>query len=252
MPKFSRSLSSRLDKTAFEFQKEIIDRLKLYHFGKSAIEYYSRNRKKDLEGHEFEDFKKRFKLISFKTDAEIKSIDHKEIIVVGDKFVENELADSVFVLNLSSFENWVFTSLKLCLKENPNALEEIVKKDNKGQVDVSVILAAIDLDDLVERIIESSMKNLRGMDTILGVFLKSCGIDRSKITTGITEKIYEHALCRNIIVHNRKRVNTNYIGNAGKNAWFKEGDILKITEELVFEEGDNLLGFMRDFRKIIK
>ena len=43
-----------------------------------------------------------------------------------------------------------------------------------------------------------------------------------------------------------------YINNCGKFARFKDGDIIKISEDILFEQGDNLLRFMQDFRKNVK
>lgn len=245
-----QNLNSRLDVDTIGFQKSVISRLKLYNFAKSAIDSYCNDKASKLNGYNFNEFKSKFKLVNFKTDKEIKDITYKEIIDVGNNFLENELADSIFVLNMSTFENWVLTTLKLHFIENHNAIFQ--KSDKK--IDISTIVESNDLNELWGKIIDEYLKNLpySGMKKTLIDFLKIFNIKREKFTPNIIDRIHENSLCRNIIVHNQKKVNRIYVEKCGKFARYKEGEVIKITEDILYEQGDNLLKFMQDFRKNIR
>lgn len=244
-----QNLNSRLNSDTIRFQNSVISRLKLYNFAKSAIDSYCKSKANNLEGYNFNEFKTKFKLIDFKKDKEIKDINYKEIIDVGNNFLENELADSIFVLNMSTFENWVLTTLKLHFIENPDVLFQ----NSDKKIDISIIRESNDLDELWEKIIDDYLRSLpySGMKKTLFVFLKQFNIKQENITSGIIDRIYENSLCRNIIVHNQKKIDRIYVEKCGKFARYKDGEIVKITEDILFEQGDNLLRFMQDFRKNI-
>jgi len=250
MVKLNRKLLSKLNSDTIRFQNNIINRLKLYVFAKSAIGYYCKDQKNKLVGYNFKDFKKKFEMVDFKRGKEIKSIHYKEIINVGNDFVENELADSIFVLNMSAFEHWLLTILKIKLLETPR--DSFYHSDRK--IDISIIVEVNDLCELRERVVDDYLLkfNYSNMRDKLKTFLKNFKINQSKITRNSIENINENSFCRNIIVHNQKKVNMIYINNCGKFARFKDGDIIKISEDILFEQGDNLLRFMQDFRKNVK
>jgi len=249
MKKLSKKLISKVDRATIRFQNEVINRLRLYDFAKSAISFYCKERATYFDGYDFKDFKGKFRLIEFKEDKEIKSISYKEIIGVGNKFIEDELADSIFVLNMSTFENWILTMLNHKLLDNK---ADIFKKDDKT-VDISVIQESSNLYELWEKIISKYLQKLpySGMRSMLLKLLKDFRINQVDITPNLIGKIIENSLCRNSLVHNQKKVQDDYIKKCGKFAKFNEGDNIKITEPVLFEQGDNLLRFMQDFRKNI-
>jgi len=242
-------LNSNINRATIRSQNEIINRLKLYDFAKSAISLFCEDRKINFVGYDFTDFKGKFKLIEFKEDKEIESITYKEIINVGNGFIEDELAVSTFVLNISTFENWILTVLNNRMKDNK---ANIFSEDDKA-VDISVIQESADIDELWGKIISKYLQKLpySGMRIMLVKLLKAFNIKQSDITLNLLYRINENSLCRNILVHNQKIVNDDYIRKSGRFAVFKKGDVIKITETILFNQGDNLLQFMQDFRENI-
>lgn len=255
MKKLSSQLVSQLNDATIYFQKEIVDRLKLYIFAKSAIQSYCKSQFTKLEGYDFHDFKGKFGLINFQKGKEIKNIDYKDIVAAGDSFVKNELADSIFVRNISAFENWLLTMLKHKFSYSKGDIYSEVNKKGEDlkKVDISLIKDASTLEELWGTIIDKYLQNLPygGMKRVVAKLLKELDIDKKKVTTDTIERINESSLCRNIIVHNQKKVDGDYIKKCGKYARFKTGDIVRVTEDILFEQGDYLLRFMQDFRNNI-
>lgn len=249
MKKIYGELSSKLIHSTVEYQNHILNRLKLYDFAKSAISLFCEDRKKNLLGYEYADFKSKFQLVQFKPDKEIKSIGHKEIVDIGNQFIGNELADSIFVLNDSTFENWILTMLSFRMKDNK---ANIFTNTDKA-VDISIKQESNDIDQLWDTIIRMYLQKLpyTGMKNMLLKLLKEFNIKSSEVTPHLIDKLNENSLCRNIIVHNQKKINDDYVKKSGKFAVFHKGDTVEITEKRLFEQGDNLLVFMQDFRKVI-
>ena len=250
MKKLDSTLLHKINVTTVEYQNHILNRLKLYDFAKSAISLFCEGQKNNSLGYDYPGFKNKFKLIKFKPDKKIQSIACTEIIDVGNKFIGDELADSIFVLNISTFENWVLTMLNLKMRNNKT---DIFLGDDKI-VDISVIQESANMDDLWDTIIRKYLQKLpyNGMKNMLLKLLKDFNVKHSDMTPHLIDKLNENSLRRNLIVHNQKKVNDDYIHKTGKYAAFNKGDSVEITEELLFEQGDNLLIFMQDFRKAIK
>jgi len=236
-------------KLTIDYQNHIINRLKLYDFAQSAISYYCIDKNNKYLGYDYPGFKNKFKLIQFNPNKEIKSIEYKKIIDVGNQFIRGELSDSIFVLNISTFENWVLTMLAYIMKDNKT---NIFKGDDK-LVEISIIQESSDMDELWGRIINKHLQKLpySGMKNMLLKLIKEFDIKSTDFTPDLIDKLNENSLCRNLIVHNQKKVNEDYIKKSGKFAVFSEGDSVNITEEYLFVQGDNLLMFMQDFRKAI-
>ncbi len=249
MKKLDKKLVSKVYKVTVMSQNDIINRLKLYDFAKSAISIFCQQSNANFENYDFVDFKAKFKLVEFKKEKEIAGISHKDIITVGNKFIENELADSIFVLNISTFENWILTVLNLVLVDNKT---EIFKSDERS-VDISIIQESSNIDELWERIVGKYLQKLpySGIKSMLQKLLKEFGVKQSVITPDLIGKINENSLCRNSLVHSQKKVNDDYLTKSGIYARFKKGEIIKINDVLLFEQGDNLLRFMQDFRNSI-
>lgn len=249
MKKLDSKLLSKINRSTIHYQNQIINRLRLYDFAKSAISLFCEERRNNLLGYDYPGFKSKFKCVQFKPDKEIESITYKKIIDEGKKFIGNELADSIFVLNVSTFENWVLTMLNYRMRDNKN---NIFMGDDK-KVDISIIQESADMDELWDTIIGGYLQKLPygGMKSMLLKLLKEFDVKPSDMTPHLIDKLNENSLCRNLIVHNQKKVNDEYIRKSGKYAVFHKGDSVEITEGLLFEQGDNLLVFMQDFRKVI-
>jgi len=241
-------LLSKLSNGAIKFQMEVIARLKLFDFSRAAIRYYSGAKKTELSGHSFGTFQSRFKLVSFKAGSQIKEIGYKEIVKVGDNLVAGELADSVFILNMSTFERWVLSTMRQAILSNPRKLFP----ESEKLVKLSYFKKFGNLEEFWEEHVDEYLGGIpyKGMKQMLRVFLKSFDLTESQLTKDIVGKLNENSLCRNLVVHNSKQVNATYVSKAGKFAKFRLGETVTISESLLFEQADNILRFIQDFRKI--
>jgi hypothetical protein len=117
MERLPTKLISTIDATTIRFQTEIINRLKLFDFSKSAILHYCESQKKDFQGYSFDNLQGQFKLVGFKKGRKVKSIEYKEMVTVGNSYIKGELTDSIFVLNMATFEHWLLWVLKTLILE---------------------------------------------------------------------------------------------------------------------------------------
>lgn len=246
MNKIPAKLISKLDATTIRFQAAVINRLKLFDFSKSAIIHYSESRKKEYLGYSFDKFQSQFKLVDFKKDSKVKSIEYKEIVRTGNAFIEGELADSSFVLNIATFEHWLLSALKELILFEPREFFPQIDK----QINIIHLKKFADIQALWEELADDYLSALpyKGMEVMLKTFLRCFGLKESNFTKDIVGKLNENSQCRNLIVHNQKKVNSTYTKKCGKFAKFAEGEKVVITEGLLFAQADNLLRFMQDFR----
>jgi hypothetical protein len=248
MQKIPTKVVGKLDTLTVRFQSEIISRLKLFDFSKSAIFHYSESQKKLFQGYSFENLQGRFKLIGFKKGSKVKSIGYKDMIDVGNSYVKGELSDSIFVLNMATFEHWLLSLLKAFILSNPR---EFYPKSNK-QVEVTHLRKFPDMSVLWEELVDDYLNTLpyQGMLAMLKVFLTCFGLDEGNFTDELLGKINENSQCRNLIIHNQKKVNAVYIRKSGTFARYADGESVVLTEDVLFGQADNLLRFMQDFRKV--
>lgn len=247
MGKIPAKIISKLNAATIRCQIPIINRLKLFDFSKAAILYYCESRKKDFLGYSFDKLQSRFKLVGFKKGSRVKSIEYKEIVNVGDSFIKEELSDSIFVLNMSTFEHWLLWTLKGLILSNPR---EFFPKSEK-QIEVSHLKKFPDMPTLWEDLVDNYLAALpyKGMKATLQTFLRCFALNEANFLKDIINKLDENSQCRNIIIHNEKMVNVTYTKKCGKFAKFTEGEHILITEDILFEQADNLLRFMQDFRR---
>lgn len=247
MERIPSKIISNLDAKTIKFQNEIINRLRLFDFSKEAILYYSESQNKDFKGYSFEKLQSRFKTVHFKKGSTIKSIEYKDIVSVGNAFISGELSDSIFVLNVATFEHWVMCMIKALILSNPRAFFP----DSKKQIDVVRLKKYHDMHVLWEELCDEHLNTLlyEGMNNVLKKFLKYFGLKESNFTKNIFGKINEKSMCRNVIIHNQKTVNATYVKKCGKFGKFAEGTQIIITEDLLVEQAETFLRFMQDFRK---
>lgn len=246
MAKVTSKLISQLNTTTIRFQAEIINRLKLFDLSRSAILYYSESQKKKLQGYSFDKLQSRFTLVDFKEGKKIKSIEYKDMITVGNDYIKGELSDSIFVLNMATFEHWLLWVLRTLILSNPI---EFYPKGNK-KIEVTHLKRFTDISTLWEELVDDYLNALpyEGMKSQLNTFLKFFKLNESDFTQNLLGNLNENSQCRNIIMHNQKKVNAKYIKKCGTFKKFKEGEIILVSEDLLFDQADNLLRFMQDFR----
>jgi hypothetical protein len=246
MEKLPTKLASTLDATTNRFQVEIISRLKLFDLSKTAILHYSEFQENELHGYSFDNLQSRFKLVGFKEGSKIKSIEYKDIVKVGKSYISGELSDSFFVLNMATFEHWLLWVLRTYMLSNPR---DIYPKNNK-QIDVTYLRKFPNMSMLWEELVDDYLRTLpyQGMKALMKTFLNYFGLKESDFTKDLLGLINENSLCRNIIIHNQKKVNATYVKKSGKFAKYAVGDIVAISEDVLIEQADNLLRFMGDFR----
>lgn len=241
----------KIDSETIKFQSKILSRLKLYDFTKTSIDFYSQSQTKEFIDYEFSSFKKKFSLISFKNDKSIKSINYKELTSFGKEIIRNELGDAIFILIMSLFENWYLSVFKLILIENK---KNILNNYESEGINIKYIKDSNNIDDVYEKLIENYLSKIPydGLKKGLTKLLREFKLNISDFPKDLIDIINEFSLCRNVIVHNDKIANGIYISKSGRFAKFKEGDTVLITESRLFNEGDYLLNFMQEFRKLIK
>jgi hypothetical protein len=246
MEKLPRKLISTLNATTIRFQTEIINRLKLFDFSKSAILHYSESQKKYFHGYSFDKLQSQFKLIGFKKGSKVKSIEYKEMVTVGNSYIKGELSDSIFVLNMATFEHWLLWVLKALILSNPR---EFYPRNNK-QIDVAYLKKFADMSLLWEELVDAYLSTLpyQGMKTLLKTFLSCFGFKESDFTKNLLSMINENSQCRNVIMHNNKKVNAIYIKQCGKFGKYIEGESIVVAEDVIYNQADNLLRFMQDFK----
>ncbi len=247
MERIPNKIIGNLDAKTIKFQNEIINRLRLFDFSKEAILYYSESQKKEFKGYSFGKLQSSFKTVRFKKGTTIKSIDYKDIVNVGNSFISGELSDSIFVLNMATFEHWLVCMIKALILSNPQSFFP----DSKKQIDVIRLKKFHDMTMLWEELCDEYLNALLydGMMNVLKRLLKFFGLKESDFTKNILGKINEKSMCRNVIIHNQKIVNATYIKKSGKFGKFAEGAQIIVTEDLLVEQADDFLRFMQDFRK---
>lgn len=246
MQRIPNKLISKFDTLTVRFQNEITNRLKLFYFSNSAILHYCETMQEDFKGYSFENFQARFKLVDFKEGTKLKSIHYKDMVNVGNSYIKGELSDSIFVLNMATFEHWLLSLLKVLILSNPR---EFYPKNSK-QLEVTYLKKFQELPALWEDLVDDYLNAVpyQGMMDFLKLFLKCFGLKESDFTNDLLYMINENSQSRNIIMHNQKKVNTAYVKRSGKFGKYAEGERIAVTVDVLFEQADNLLRFMQDFR----
>lgn len=244
---------SKVDSNIVKFQTKIRKNLELYCFSKDAVVHFAKFYKSNFKDYKFFNFASKFKNVRVKKNSEIKTIKHTEISDYGKNLIENELSNLVFVLNMSDFEAWLFEFLNIIFSSNHKILLRYLKPE-KTPFNLSVLERSKNIEEIWQKIIDQYLFNkfYDRKDEMLKNLLSSCNIKMDKKFEIIIGKINENFLCRNLVVHNKNKVKEEYVIKSDKYAKFKIGETIKISEEYLFEQGDNLLFFMQSVRKILK
>jgi hypothetical protein len=246
-------IKSKLESNIVKFQVKIRKNLQLYLFSKDAIASFCKQNKGQFKDYEFKNFLSKFKKINFKENSEIQKIKHTNLVSYGDSLIKKELANLIFILNISDFEAWLLEFFYLVFANDHSLLLKYLKPD-KNSVELSVLVGAENLNEVWQKIIERyiSGKSYKGMINILKDLLSCCNIKIDSSFETIIGEVSENSLCRNLIIHNRGIVNTEYIKKAGKYSRYEKiGLVIDVSENYLFQEVDNLLHFMQSIRKKI-
>lgn len=247
-------INAKLDSVIVKFQTKIRKNLQLFCFSSDGILYFSKFKKKEFSNYEFNNFIGKFSKVSFKKDSSIKKIKYSNIVEYGNSLIKNELSNLLFVLNMSDFEAWLGEMFNIIFSSRHDIFLRRLDLE-KFPLKASLIENTDNINDVWNRIIEQyvSDKFYKGMSIVLEDFLIACEIKKTKDFDENIGKLNEHSLCRNLIIHNKNKVNKIYLDKAGKfNKFSKIGDKVEISEKCLFEQGDNLLFFMQEIRKKIK
>ena len=168
------------------------------------------------------------------------------MVNVGNSFIKAELSDSVFVLNMATFENWLLWILKALILWNPR---EFYPKSKK-QIEITYLRKFPEMSTLWEELTDDYLSSVpyQGMKALLKIFLNCFGLKEANVTKNLLDMINENSQCRNVIMHNQKKVNASYTKKCGRFAKYAEGESVAVTEDILFEQADNLLRFMQDVR----
>ncbi|MFH1308710.1 MAG: hypothetical protein ABIH51_01720 [Patescibacteria group bacterium] len=241
---------SKFNSDVVKFQTKIRNNLQLYYFSKDAIIYFSKFHKSEFKDYEFSDFINKLKGVSVKKTSAIKKIKCTKILCYGKNLIENELSDLIFVLNISDFEAWLVESFNLIFSSDYKILLRYLKPE-KTSLSLSLLEQSNNIDEVWQGVIDRHLSNkfYGRKDELLRNLLSACDIKEDKNFKAVIGKINESFLCRNLIVHNKNKVNKEYLNKSGKYAKFTKGDMVKVSEEYLFEQGSNLLFFMQGIRK---
>jgi len=121
-------------------QKIIFNRVKLYIFSKSSINHFINIHDSKCSDYNFENLSKKFNLVEFKDTLQIEKISYQKISEVGNDFVNHELIDSMFVLNIATFETCLMNILKKYTLCNPDIiLKKRKKNEQEKQININTI-----------------------------------------------------------------------------------------------------------------
>ncbi len=241
---------TKLISNIIKFQTKIRKNLQLYCFSSDAIINFSNYHKSNFKNYEFVNFGKKFKNISIKDTSDVREIEHGKIVEYGHELVEKELSNLVFVLNMADFEAWLVEFLDIIFSSDHGLLLKYLKPE-ETPINLSLLEQSSDLEEVWQRIIGQYLlnKSYDRKNKILKILLASCNIKENKDFEEIEEKISENFLCRNLVIHNKNIVDKEYLLRAGKRKrCVKEGEIIEITQNCLFEQGENLLLFMKKVR----
>ncbi len=217
----------KLDSNIVKFQTKIKNNFQLFYFSRDAIVFFSKSYKSEFKDYEFSNFANKFKKVSVKNTPE--NIKYIKIIDYGNDLIENNLVNLVFVLNMSDFEAWLFEFLNIIFSSNHKILSRYLNLE-KTPFNLSVLERSKNIEEIWQKIIDQYLFNkfYDRKDEILKNLLSSCNIKMDKNFEIIIGKINENFLCRNLVVHNKNKVNEEYVIKSGKYAKFKIGEIIKI------------------------
>lgn len=147
---------------------------------------------------------------------------------------------------MATFEHWLLRMLKALILSNPREFYP----NSKKQIEVTYLKKFHDMPMLWEEPADAYLNALsyEGMKPMLTTFLSRFGFEESDFTKNLLDAINENSQCRNLIIHNQKKVTATYIKKSGRFGKYSEGEDIVITEDILFEQADNLLRFMQDFR----
>jgi len=242
---------SKFDSNVVKFQTKIRKNFQLYCFLEDAIFRFAKLYKSEFKDYKFLNFLDKFKNVSVKKTSEIKKIKYTEILDYGKNLIESELSNLVFVLNMSDFEAWLVESLNLIFSSDRKMLITRYLDPEKTPLNLSLVEQSKNIDEVWQRIIDRYLSNklYDRKEEVLRNLLSACNIKEDKKFKILTGKINENFLCRNLIVHNKNKVNKEYLDKAEEYAKFEIGEVVKISKDYLFEQGDNLLFFMQKVRK---
>jgi len=148
---------------------------------------------------------------------------------------------------MATFEHWLLWILKVFILSNPHEYYP----NSKKQIDITYLKQFRDMSVLWEKLVDDYLSGVpyQGMKDQLKTFLKFFGLKVGDFTKNLLDTINENSQCRNLIMHNQKKVNASYITKCGLFAKHAAGDSVVVTEDILFAQADNLLRFMQDFRK---
>lgn len=158
------------------------------------------------------------------------------------KYKDTYLADLSFVHCVSVFEWFFFDLLRALLKEIPERM------GGKKQCDLSMILAAIDKNEIVDKVVDREINNIKYQSTkdwfeYLNNIIKIDFPDDESVLI-----LAEIKASRDIVIHNNHLVNKIYTQKSGKFSRYKEGDMLSVSEK---EYVNNSAAFLKGIVKNI-
>ncbi len=140
-----------------------------------------------------------------------------------------------FQHSVSIFESWLFDILRYLLADN-NRLNK------KRKMDIGEIISSSSMDDVLSKIIESELNEIRYKKPIDWFSYLNSFVNISLPTTEEVEKISEIKASRDILVHNEGICNSIYLEKVGKLARAHDGKKLCFDHNYTFKSWSVLNG----------
>ena len=139
------------------------------------------------------------------------------------------ILEGLFVLANSTFENSIYDTLRILIKQIPDKID--IKNEN---ISKDILLSGDPLKQTIERrIINISYNSLK---EVINYFIKITSIPERNIIADYYDKLCEIKASRNLLLHNNLVINSIYLETAGINKRSSTvGQKLHITQNYLYD-----------------
>ena len=180
--------------------------------------------------------------LEFRNDSTGTAIDVEGLDALGQQYIRGYLAESVFVRLVSLFEDFVFGLIRLWLTAHPAGIP------NKGEkaVRFSAIVEARDRDEIILGVIDRELDALKYKRPAAWFGYLNDRVRLGGPSEEVVGRLSEMKATRDVIVHNRGRVNATYAEKSGDEARLDVGDRMEIPAPYLHDRWSLLLAIVSE------
>lgn len=151
-----KSFNSEFNSISIGSKSNLLDNLKSFVFIRSSVDEFSDSILSSKKKVEFDIIPQNFSLSKIKPESKIKSIDKNSISDFNNKIIYKNVAESIFMFNLSIFESWIFDLIRLKFMSYPKSFNYNLKLDDfdNKNISIKIIKESSTLEELWQRIID--------------------------------------------------------------------------------------------------